>query len=838
MTSASHTASDDRASHSRSTADDRQSLIDIVDLAEFARRGAQAHRKQLLFSDAAGALTGHDILDAVNRRRSDLADRPALQAVLQRWIGLLDDASSTRATRHRAGAFTAAAGAVLHGIGDGRWLVGLSLHEPHARGIVDAVLGGAWATGSPVFAAPADADASQWMALIDEHKPLSLITGPGALDGARQWLAHAAQSGVQRWTILLPAELAHKAADLERQLGELPPGVHVQWVIADAWAGFIAVRAAGRPSWRAALTVGLRTENGILHLQSPQILASEPAAATIGIDVKDGWLRTRLRATSRRDGITIDGLDDATASGVASADTSVGAFSLAALFERASAFSADRPAIRFDALRITYGTLRERAHRLASALHAFLHVGAGDRVAFLSRNRPEFVELYWALNHVGAIFVPVNFRLKAQEVAYILRDSGARHLFIEPGNDELVVALAAELPDLHVLHLPDVPTHGLDSGYESLIEAARNLPSLPAVQLGDDAAASILYTAGTTGFPKGAVRSNKNAFWFTLTGPVVASLLQPDDSHLLSTPMFHVAGHEAAMLGALLTATQQVIMHEVRADEFLEFVREEKIGYVFVPPTIGLDLVRRLREGSRAFDHLNYWNSASAPLPAVLRDEVMQRLPNLVFRNSLGMTEAGALLRQGFAAGSTKPANTIGRPLGTVDAQIVDGDCMPVAAGEIGEIVVRTPQSVTRYWNNEAASQQATFADWFHTGDLGRVDEDGDVQIMGRVKEMIISGGENVYSTEVENTLFSHPGIREAAVFGVPHPRWGEAVVAAVVPEAGAQVSEQDLIAHCRQRIAHYKSPLRIFVEQALPRNSMGKVMKFQLQQDHQQTWA
>lgn len=813
--------------------------LDMVDLAEFARRGAHAHRHRILFTDEKGALTGAQLAELARDPLGVRGGRAALSALLERWRALREDASDLRELRHRAGAFTAASGSILNGTGDARWLIALQLTQPHERGVVDAVLGGAWATGSPIHLLRPDPDGSPWQEAFRAHKPTALITDASALDSAVSWLGDAEQAGLQRWTILLAPEKAHLVEALESDFKHLASAVHVQWVVADAWAGFVATRGWQQQYWRPAPTVGLAVSQGKLRLQSPQLVPQEPITASAGTVIEGSWLNTRLKATVELQGLLLGELDTPECPPAGSEDVTVCGFSLASLFGRASKYRPTAPAVRFDDERSTYAMLESRVMRLAAALRKVLGVRPGDRVALYSKNRPEFVELYWALNHLGAIFVPVNFRLKAPEVAYILRDSGAKLLFIEPDNDKMVGELAVDLPEVHTLQLPAVPASGLDSSYESLIYIAQDFPIPEVVLQGDDAPSTILYTAGTTGLPKGAVRSNKNTFWFALTGPIVASLLRPDESHLLSTPMFHVAGHEAAMVGALLTASQLVILHEVRAEPFMQLAHEEKIAHLFVPPTIGLDLVRRLREGSTELDHLKYWNSASAPLPAVLRDEVFERLPRVVFRNSLGMTETGVLLRQAFLAGSTKPANTIGRPLGTVEVDILDEHGRPVASGEVGEIVVRTPQSVLRYWNNDAASEQATRGGWFHTGDLGLFDPEGDVQIMGRVKEMIITGGENVYSTEVENTLFAFTGVREAAVFGVPHPRWGEAVVAAVVPEPGVVLTEAQLIAHCRSRIAHYKAPLRVFLTGALPRNSMGKVTKFQLQQDHEdQSWT
>lgn len=760
---------------------------------------------------------------------------------------------------HRAIAYTAAAAAVQFASVDARWLVAAPINLP----LLDAVLAGALAAGAPVRIA-GDIHAGN----IDAWRPTVLMTDLARAHGA---LAHL--NRLEEWGRLGVIARVDERNVATRFAEELQSSSrHVSVTLADDVTGFIATRRAGDTAWQPALGVafGLLSENGRVSEQPGQegwlAIRSPQAPVNLSSDVHTdwafgyGWLQLGLPAQLLPQGLQFaaEAREDPEAAtrwriaterlakhtqadDVERAALKAGSISLAAFFDRAITYRSDHIALQDGPRSVSYGTLSRRVHALARGLRHH-GVARGDRIALLARNRPEFVELYWAANLVGAILVPLNFRLKPGEIAYLLRDSGACVLFHEPEYAPTVSTLSTKHTTVSFMTLPSEPISGAGdtSDYEALI--AKGQPSTLSDSLSaeslqdamDDAApASILYTAGTTGFPKGAVRTSRNAFWFSMTGQAASARLRPDSTLLLSTPLFHVAGHETLMVGGLIQAAKLIVMRDVNIEQLLDLVDREDIGTIFVPPTIGLDIVRHLRAGSRHLDRLRYWNSASAPLPAVLRDEVVRYLPRVTFRNTLGMTESGVIVRQTFEAGVSRPSNSIGRPLSTVALRLVDQHDHDVAPGQIGEIVIRSPQSITSYWQNEDASRAATAGDWFHTGDLGRLDEHGDVLIMGRLKDMIISGGENVYGTEVENALFSQAGVREAAVFGLAHPRWGEAVVAAIVPEDGIELTEASVIAHCRSLIAHYKAPRRVFFRPQLPKNSTGKVTKFALQSEY-----
>ncbi|MPW11170.1 AMP-binding protein [Paraburkholderia sp. CNPSo 3155] len=756
-----------------------------------------------------------------------------------------------RATRpHRAIAFTAAVGNQTHGGHDASWLIATPLQPV----LVESIIAGAWTVGVTVRLASNLASLSTY---LDGNLPTVIIAD---LDSAESVLAKLPKLATElRLNIVVErSQLASIDAHAERLAQYAIENLWIRYVWVDPVLGYVALRELSESTWLPASTVAFAVAGPAEQYASDagagRLLVRTPQASQFPGPIQSflnlyagGWFDTGVIGQLGESGFVVNGTLNAgtieTSDRTAAEDERRATkFSLADLFERASKYRQDGIAIKAGDKSIDYRLFRKRVDALAISLEAKLNVKPGERVGLLSRNRPEFIELYWALNSIRAIFVPVNFRLKGPEVSYVLRDSGTTVLFYEPEYEELLSSIRAEHPDVRLIPLAQTPFEAATTSddYDGLIATSltdgghRNWNDVDA---DDDTAATILYTAGTTGFPKGAVRTNRNVFWFAMTGSATASRYRPNVSQILSTPLFHVAGHEASMVGGLMNAAPLIVMRELNVDQLLDLIDREGVRMALFPPTVGLDVLRRLRAGSRKLDRLTHWISASAPLPAVLRDEALSYVPGVIFCNSLGMTEAGVLFRDQFQLGSTKPSNSIGRSLGTVATRIIDQEGRDVPQGEIGQIVIRSPQSINSYWCNERASAEATRDDWFNTGDLGRFSDAGDIEVMGRSKDMIISGGENVYSTEVENVLFSQSEIKEAAVFGIPHPHWGEAVVTAVVLEPGASLSEAQVIERCRAVMAHYKAPRRVFIRSSpLPRNSMGKVTKFDLQREYGDT--
>ncbi|HVA79650.1 MAG TPA: long-chain-fatty-acid--CoA ligase [Candidatus Binataceae bacterium] len=470
--------------------------------------------------------------------------------------------------------------------------------------------------------------------------------------------------------------------------------------------------------------------------------------------------------------------------------------------------------------RLTFGDTLDRVDRLSRALAHDLGVRQGDRVAMLLHNRPEFIEIYWAVIELGAVIVPVNFRLQAREIAYILNDSGASILLAEPEFAEMFGTLRAEVPALReIVELG--ARFGLPSSYETLIAASEGPPPRPLIDERDPC--SLLYTAGTTGFPKGAIRTHKAVMWYSLLG---LQRVGPGSSYLAVPPMFHIGGQEVWIMLSAMRGGKIVLLRNFNPHEVLDAIERERISTAFIPPAIGIGMLHALREKPRDLSSLHNWLSASAPLPEHVRHEALEKLPGLRFSNGLGMTEAGGIAGLSGDDAMRKPSTCVGRPSPTVGIRIVGEDDHDLPLGEIGEIVIRSPQIVEGYWNKPEATAEANRNGWFHTGDAGCFDADGHLHVLDRIKDMVITGGENVYAAEVENVLFGMPEVLEAAIIGLPDPKWGEAVTAVVVLRPGQSVDEPTIISRSRQQLAHYKVPRRVIFVSALPRNAMGKVLK------------
>ena len=468
----------------------------------------------------------------------------------------------------------------------------------------------------------------------------------------------------------------------------------------------------------------------------------------------------------------------------------------------------DRAALVFGGEQRTHAELHDRAARLATVL-ADGGVRRGDRVAMLLHNGFEFAETLLACHLLGAVGVPVNFRLAAEEIAYILEDSGA-------------VALVAGLDPNG---LPE-PGLRLDTGapYEDALAAA-GAPAPPA-DLTEDAPALMCYTSGTTGRPKGAVLTHGNLVASTLSW-IHEMRAGEDDVWLSGQPLFHIGGINGLLpflvLGATCIVTPSTGFDPDASLELLE--RHAVTMCIFVPTqwevlcaserVAGMDR-RRLR--------VAMWGASPAPRATL---ELMGRtFPEADIVSAYGQTEmAGATtLLKGVDA--TRKMGSVGKPMLGVELRVVDDELRDVGPDAVGEVVYRGPTVMAGYHDRSEATAEAFAGDWFHSGDLARRDAEGYLWLVDRKKDLIVTGGENVYPAEVERVLREHPSVADVAVLGVPHPRWIETPLAFVVPAAGAEVDADALIAHCRERLASYKKPSAVITVDELPRNAGGKVLK------------
>jgi acyl-CoA synthetase (AMP-forming)/AMP-acid ligase II len=486
-------------------------------------------------------------------------------------------------------------------------------------------------------------------------------------------------------------------------------------------------------------------------------------------------------------------------------------------------------ALRYQGESITWAGLHDRVCRAAAAF-AGQGVRRGDRVAILMTNRPEFLESVLAASALGAVAVPVNFRLAPAEAAYILQDSGASLVVTDPllaPLAEAAVAASQAPPAAQAGPVPVIAT-GADGIYEALLAAAPPVPG--GVEIDERDTALIMYTSGTTGRPKGAMLSHLNLLMQAITAIRVSRLTDDQSVSMVNVPLFHIAGI-GGMVPALLLGTRSILMPTAAFDAqvTLDVIEAEGVTSLFLVPAqwqvlcAHPDVTRRTRS-LRTIS----WGAAPATVP--LLETMAKTFPAAEIISVFGQTEMSPVTTALPSADAVRKIGSVGKPIPTIAARIVDDRMNDVPRGEVGEIVYRGPSLMTGYWNNPAATGEAFSGGWFHSGDLVREDEEGFLYVVDRKKDMIISGGENIYCAEVENVLSGHPAVADVAVIGARHEKWGETPVAVVVPaDPAAPPTLEDLTGWTAGRLASYKKPTGLVVLDELPRNASGKVLKHEL---------
>ncbi|MFS8202733.1 acyl-CoA synthetase [Streptomyces sp. CWNU-52B] len=461
---------------------------------------------------------------------------------------------------------------------------------------------------------------------------------------------------------------------------------------------------------------------------------------------------------------------------------------------------------------LTYGALHERTTRLAHALRA-RGVRRGDRVAYLGPNHPSYLETLFAAGTLGAVFVPLNIRLAGPEIAYQLDDSGAKVLVYGPSLAGLVAGLPGH---------SDVRTYVEVGGeYDQLLASAKDEPVDEPVSADDTCI--IMYTSGTTGRPKGAMLTHANLTWNAVNVLVDQDLIA-DERALVSAPLFHTAGLNMLTLPVLLKGGTCVLAEAFEPAATFDLIERHRITFMFGVPTMFDQVARHPRWADADLSSLRMLSCGGSPVPTPLIAAYQER--GLTFLQGYGMTEAspGTLFLD--AEHAVAKAGSAGVPHFFSDVRVVRPDLAPADVGETGEVVVRGPHVMPGYWGLPEETA-AVFSDgWFRSGDAARVDEDGYVTIVDRIKDMIISGGENIYPAEIEDQLLTHPDIVECAVIGVPDEKWGETPRAVVVPRSGAELDPAEVIASLAGRLAKYKIPKSVVLADELPRTASGKLLK------------
>ncbi len=486
----------------------------------------------------------------------------------------------------------------------------------------------------------------------------------------------------------------------------------------------------------------------------------------------------------------------------------------------------DAPAFWFDGRETSFGALDARSSQCAQALLA-AGVAPGERIAVLSKNTDAFPVLWFGTMKACACTVPVNTRLAPPEIAAIVRDSGATHLVFGREYAELVDAIAGECPTLKTL-MP------FERGFDDWIAAYPAIdPHLPEAP-NDDIIQ--LYTSGTTGLPKGVPLTHANCVAQCRAGTQLSyAKWQPGKSTLLVLPIFHIAGALVALL-SILQGTRAVMVREIVPGELARVIADQRVAYAFLTPTV-IHMILTTPDSAEAdYSALEQIFYGASPISEALLQQAMARFP-CAFTQVYGMTETSGVVTC-LAPEKHVPGKLLscGQPIGGMELRVIDAEGNDVRQGEVGEIAVRSAMVMRGYWRQPGATAAVIDGDgWYRTGDAGWLDADGDLFIHDRVKDMIVSGGENVYPAEVENAIDGHPDVSEVAVIGVPDERWGEAVKAIIVTKPDAPRDAASIIGWARERIGGFKVPKSVDFVDTLPRNATGKVLRRALREPY---WA
>ena len=503
---------------------------------------------------------------------------------------------------------------------------------------------------------------------------------------------------------------------------------------------------------------------------------------------------------------------------------------------RARMLYRDREAVVDGDLRLTYEQFFDRCDRWSSVLQRHMAVRRGDRVAYIAPNTHAQLESFYAVPQLGAVLVPVNYRLTAEDFAYIIQHSGARVVCAHPDYLDAVNRVRSLLPEVEHYVSLDGATRREWTSYERQLAAASPEFEHPEIAEGD--LVSLNYTSGTTARPKGVMITHRNE-WVNIAGTLIHLPLRMDDRYLWTLPMFHANGWTFVWVVTAVGGTH-VCLPKVEAARIFELVRREHVSWLCAAPTVLIALASAPAEVRGQVPRGVHVVTAGAP-PAAATIERLEGELGWEVTQVYGLTETGPFLtvceprpehaRLAPAERATIKARQGVELLTSGQLRVVDpaGKDVPADGATMGEIVYRGNVIMKGYFKDPEATAAVMGDGWFHTGDAAVMYPDGYVEIRDRIKDVIISGGENISSVEVEGVLLRHPAVQEVAIVGIPHPRWGEAPFAFVVLKAGAEATPEDLIAFARERLAHFKAPHGVQFITELPKTATGKIQKYVL---------
>ncbi len=491
----------------------------------------------------------------------------------------------------------------------------------------------------------------------------------------------------------------------------------------------------------------------------------------------------------------------------------------------------DQEMLVFEGRRHTFGDFTDRVARLAGVLRA-LDVKEGDRVGIVALNSDRYIEFLFASLWAGAVFNTVNIRWNAKEIAYSLDDCDTRVLFVDDEFSPLIEEIQAHSQALRtVVYIgeKECPAGTLD--YMPLMAGAE--PVEDALRGGDDLAA-ILYTGGTTGAPKGVMLSHGNLYSCSI-GAVMPDCRRDRVVGLHSAPFFHVAG-VGLILQLALRLGKHVVLPRFEELAVLEALQREKVEETFLVPTMLRAVLNHPRFDEFDIGSLRALLYGASPIDSTLLKLALKKMPSAEFLQLYGMTELSPVVTYLPPWCHSDPAyqgklSAAGIPVHMAEVRVVDSDDHEVARGEVGEITARGPMVMQGYWNKPEQTAEALLNGWMHTGDAGYMDADGYVFLVDRIKDMVITGGENVYSVEVEDALLQMPAVSQCAVIGVPDEKWGERVHAVVVLKDGESADAESVVAHCKTLISGFKCPRSVDFIDALPLSGAGKILKYKLKE-------
>ncbi len=489
----------------------------------------------------------------------------------------------------------------------------------------------------------------------------------------------------------------------------------------------------------------------------------------------------------------------------------------------------DKTAIIDGDVVLSFADFDRLVDRAAAAFHDN-GLRPGDRVALLAHNCWQYAVLAFATARAGVVLVPINFMLTAEEIAYILGHSKATAFLVEADLVPVAEQAMALSPTVttKVALIPDGQSP--HAGWSDFADWLATTSPAPDVRVDDDQLLRVMYTSGTESRPKGVMHSSRSLMWQYIS-TIVAGSMSGDDVEVHSLPLYHCAQLDNFLATDIYLGATSIIVPRPDPELVLRAIERYGVTNYFAPPTVWISLLR-----SPVFDEVDLSSLrkgyyGASPMPTEILYEMRQRLPNLRLWNFYGQTEMAPLASALGPDEQDAHAGAAGRPVVNVETAILDEADNPVTVGTVGEIAHRSPHLMLGYLDAETTTAQAFSGGWFHSGDLGFYDEHGLLHVVDRKKDMIKTGGENVASREVEEVLYRHSGIEEVAVFGLPHPVWVEAVVAAVVVRAGAALTEDDVLRHCRDHLAGFKTPKQVFFVDSLPKNPSGKLLKRDLRQ-------